>query len=251
MKVTKSYWSGLFHCYTSPDIPRASDDLEHLFGSHRDYERRASGGKQGSPGLVVRGSVRVVASLATRLCPEEGLNLPTGYADDWRRLHADLDKRRESRRKQHRFRHDPASYLNEAEERCLNGKFAVLEKNAGGAGGRNGEAPGRGRGGFAAEARVGVSGPGPPVRVVPTPGQAADVRPAEADRARGAEAVIAPLRRREGRRPDDEGRDEGRGLAERPRGEAEQRRRAATRCEKTARDFPAFARVASALALLR
>lgn len=119
VKVTKSYWSGLFHCYTSPDIPRTNNDLEHLFGSHRYHERRASGRKQGSPGLVVQGSVRVVASLATRLRPEEGLNLPTGYVDDWRRLRADLDKRRESRRKQRRFRRDPASYLSEAEERCL------------------------------------------------------------------------------------------------------------------------------------
>jgi hypothetical protein len=79
VKVTKSYWSGLFHCYTSPDIPRTNNDLEHLFGSHRYHERRASGRKQGSPGLVVQGSVQVVASLATRLRPEEGLKLPTGY----------------------------------------------------------------------------------------------------------------------------------------------------------------------------
>jgi hypothetical protein len=119
VKVTKSYWSGLFHCYTSPDIPRTNNDLEHLFGSHRYHERHASGRKQRSPGLVVQASVRVVASLATQLRPEEGLNLPTGYVDDWRRLRADLDKRRESRRKQRRFRRDPASYLSEAEERCL------------------------------------------------------------------------------------------------------------------------------------
>jgi hypothetical protein len=119
VKVTKSYWSGLFHCYTSADIPRTNNDLEHLFGSHRYHERRASGRKQASPGLVVQGSVRVVASLATRLRPEEGLKLPPGYVDDWRRLRADLDKRRESRRKQRRFRHDPESYLGQLEERCL------------------------------------------------------------------------------------------------------------------------------------
>ena len=69
--------------------------------------------------MVVQGSVGVVASLATRLRPEEGLNVPAGYVDDWQRLRADLDKRRESRRQQHRFRRDPASYLSEAEERCL------------------------------------------------------------------------------------------------------------------------------------
>ena len=119
VKVTKSYWPGLFHCYSWADIPRTNNDLEHLFGSHRYHERRASGRKQGSPGLVVQGSVRVVASLATRLRPNEGLKLRTGYVEDWRRLRANLDKRRESRRKQRRFRRDPNSYLNDLEIRCL------------------------------------------------------------------------------------------------------------------------------------
>jgi hypothetical protein len=119
VKVTRNYWSGLFHCYVSSDIPRTNHDLEHLFGAHRYHERRARGRKQAAPGLVVQGSVRVVASLATRLRPEEGLKLRTGYEEDWRRLRADLDKRRESRRKQRRFRRNPANYLSEAEERCL------------------------------------------------------------------------------------------------------------------------------------
>ena len=118
-KVTRSYWAGLFHCYASADLPRTNNDLEHLFGSHRYHERRASGRKQAAPGLVVQGSVRVVASLATRLRPEEGLKLRTGYVDDWRRLRAELDKRRDSRRRQRRFRRDPAKYLSGLEERCL------------------------------------------------------------------------------------------------------------------------------------
>ena len=29
LKVTKSYWPGLFRCYESPDIPRTNNDLEH------------------------------------------------------------------------------------------------------------------------------------------------------------------------------------------------------------------------------
>jgi len=119
VKATRSYWAGLFYCYDSTDIPRTNNDLEHLFGSHRYHERRASGRKQASPGLVVQGSVRVAASMATRLRPEEGLKLRAGYVDDWRRLRAELDKRRESRRKQRRFRRDPAEYLRQLEERCL------------------------------------------------------------------------------------------------------------------------------------
>ena len=75
VKVTRSYWPGLFACYGSKDLPRTNNDLEHLFGSHRYHERRASGRKRAAPGLVVSGSVRVIASVATRLKPEGGLRL--------------------------------------------------------------------------------------------------------------------------------------------------------------------------------
>jgi hypothetical protein len=119
LKVTKSYWPGLFACYESSDLPRTNNDLEHAFGSHRDHERRASGRRRASPGLVVMGSARVIASLATRLRPEEGLVLRPGYVPRWQELRAELEARRESRRKQRRFRHDPASYLRELEQQCL------------------------------------------------------------------------------------------------------------------------------------
>jgi hypothetical protein len=119
VKVTKSYWPGLFACYQSKDIPRTNNDLEHLFGSHRYHERRASGRKRGSPGLVVRGSVRVVSGLATRLRPEEGLKLSAGYVEEWRQRRASLEKRREGRRQQRRFRRDPMTYLKKLEEMIL------------------------------------------------------------------------------------------------------------------------------------
>src|SRR5918992_794130 len=67
LKVTRSYWPGLFHCYAVADLPRTNNDLEQLFGAHRYHERRSSGRKVASPGLVVRGAVRVPAALATRL----------------------------------------------------------------------------------------------------------------------------------------------------------------------------------------
>jgi hypothetical protein len=119
LKVTKSYRPGLFKCYESPDLPRTNNDLEHAFGSHRYHDRRASGRRRASPGLVVMGSARVISSLATRLRPEEGLVLRPGYVSRWRELRADLEARRESRRQQRRFRHDPASYLRALEQRCL------------------------------------------------------------------------------------------------------------------------------------
>ena len=119
LKVTQSYWPGLFRCYESPEVPRTNNDLEHAFGSHRYHERRASGRRRGSPGLVVTGSARVISGLATRLRPEEGLVLRPGYVEGWQELRADLERRRESRRKQRRFRHDPAAYLAQLERKCL------------------------------------------------------------------------------------------------------------------------------------
>src|SRR3954470_12309727 len=106
LKVSKSYWPGLFRCYESSDLPRTNNDMEHAFGSHRYHERRASGRRRASPGLVVMGSARLISGLATRLRPEEGLLLPSGYVERWHEMRAGLERRRESRRKQRRFRHD-------------------------------------------------------------------------------------------------------------------------------------------------
>ena len=119
LKVSKSYWKGLFRCYRFPDLPRTNNDLEHHFGSVRYGERRASGRKGASPAMVVRGSVRVVAAVAT---PPGGFD-----ADDirpmdirkWRTLRASLERRRESRRAQLRFRRDPEAYLAKLEEQLL------------------------------------------------------------------------------------------------------------------------------------
>jgi hypothetical protein len=119
LKATRSYWPGLFRCYESADLPRTNNDLEHAFGSHRYHERRASGRRRASPGLVVMGSARVISGLATRLRPEEGLVLRPGYVEQWQELRAGLERRREARRQQRRFRHDPAAYLAKLERQCL------------------------------------------------------------------------------------------------------------------------------------
>ena len=119
LKVSKSYWKGLFRCYRFPDLPRTNNDLEHCFGSARYHERRASGRKGASPAMVVRGSVRVVAAIAT---PPEGLtaaDIRPADVERWRTLRASLEKRRESRRAQLRFRRDPDAYLGRLEEQLL------------------------------------------------------------------------------------------------------------------------------------
>jgi hypothetical protein len=119
VKVTESFWPGLFGCYETPDLPRTNNDLEHAFGSHRYHERRSSGRRRATPGWVVTGSARLIAGLATRLRPEEGLVLRDGYVAEWQELRAKREQRRESRRKQRRFRQNPAAYLTQLEQRCL------------------------------------------------------------------------------------------------------------------------------------
>ncbi len=121
-KVTRSYWPGLFHCYDVADLPRTDNDLEQLFGSHRYHERRCSGRKVASPGLVVRGSVRLPAALATRLRGEvRGEDLAPSDPDAWRRLRAGLERRQEVRAQGRRFRRDPSTYLQELEDALIKG----------------------------------------------------------------------------------------------------------------------------------
>jgi hypothetical protein len=38
LKITRSYWSGLFHCYEIDDLPRTNNDLERTFGVLRHHQ---------------------------------------------------------------------------------------------------------------------------------------------------------------------------------------------------------------------
>jgi hypothetical protein len=111
IKVTQSYWPGLFHCYLIAGLPRTNNDLEHVFGTHRYHERRTTGRKTGSPALVVRGAARIVAAVATQVRAFSASDLATVQVADWLALRSELDKRRHSRVLQRRFRRDPELYL--------------------------------------------------------------------------------------------------------------------------------------------
>ena len=119
VKVSASYEAGLFHCYDVKDLPRTNNDLEHVFGSVRYHERRASGRKVASPGLVVRGSVRLVAAVATRRGEVSGKDLAPADVEAWRRLRQGLEKRQEGRRRQRRFRRNADAYLRDLEKKAL------------------------------------------------------------------------------------------------------------------------------------
>jgi hypothetical protein len=118
-KVTASYWPGLFHCYDDPDLPRTNNALEQYFGSARYHERRATGRKLAFPGMVVRGSVRIVASAASRLHPFSGPELCPTDLTRWRTLRSELNHHHEARRMQYRFRKSPERYLAALEEKLI------------------------------------------------------------------------------------------------------------------------------------
>jgi hypothetical protein len=118
-QVTTSSWPGLFHTYTVPDLPRTNNALEQTFGAARQQERRVTGRKGASPALVVRGSVRVLASVVTRQRPFTAQQLRPVQLDHWRALRQALNYRHEARRCQLRFRRDPDKYLAALEQRLF------------------------------------------------------------------------------------------------------------------------------------
>ena len=119
LKVSESYAPGLFHCYDVPGLPRTNNDLEQYFGAARRQERRTTGRKVASPGLVVRGSIRVIAAVATRLQPITAAELCPADLSRWQQLRYDLEARQTTRRAQLRFRRDPAAYLARLEAQLL------------------------------------------------------------------------------------------------------------------------------------
>ncbi len=118
-KVAHSYWPGLFQAADMPDLPRTNNALEQLFGSQRYHERRATGRKTASPGAVLRGSVRLMAGIATRLQIPSGRDLGRVDYRQWQNLRRQLERRRQGRTARSRFRRDPDAYL------------AALERQAG------------------------------------------------------------------------------------------------------------------------
>jgi len=110
-KVTRSYRPGLFHCYAVPDLPRTNNGLEQMFGSQRHHERRATGRKLASPAIVLRGEVRVIAAIATRLHPPTARELGRASRKLWADLRRSFDTRRQARTWRTRFRRNPEAYL--------------------------------------------------------------------------------------------------------------------------------------------
>jgi hypothetical protein len=102
-----------------PDLPRTNNELEQVFGANRYHERRATGRKVASPALVLRGSVRVAASAASRLRTFSAQQIAPENIETWRVLRKSLEARRQQRVLRYRFRRDPESYLADLESTLI------------------------------------------------------------------------------------------------------------------------------------
>ncbi|HEY2784679.1 MAG TPA: ISNCY family transposase, partial [Fimbriiglobus sp.] len=78
---------------------------------------RATGRKRASPALVLRGSAKLVAGLATRRGTVTTADLAAADPAAWKTLRAQLNERRERRVDRRRFRRNPEGYLNDLENR--------------------------------------------------------------------------------------------------------------------------------------
>jgi hypothetical protein len=123
IKVSASYWPGLFHCYEVRGLPRTNNDQEQYFGAARYHQRRASGRIHASAATVVRGAVRVLAATASRLQLFGEYHLRHPDLERWRQLRRSLDLRHEARRHQGRFRRNPDRYLANLEATWLKSRL--------------------------------------------------------------------------------------------------------------------------------
>ena len=119
VEITEHFAPGLFQCYDVPDLPRTNNDLEHCFGVARAHERRATGRRGAIPGVVVRGSVRLMAVVVSKHEDLQAADLQPSDYQAWRQLRTQLRYREEARRKQFRFRKDSAAYLAALETQLL------------------------------------------------------------------------------------------------------------------------------------
>jgi hypothetical protein len=110
---------GCFGVMTSPAYPARTTTWNVALASHASDLRRATGRRGAIPGVVVHGSVRVMASVTSKeqVFSVEELR-PKDY-QRWRDLRRQLRQREEARRQQWRFRKHPATYLAEVEARLL------------------------------------------------------------------------------------------------------------------------------------
>ena len=119
LKITRSYWPGLFHCYSVDGLPRTNNDLEHVFGSFRHHQRRCTGQKKAPASLLVRGSCRLIATIATKIKTFTARDLVPLDLSAWRQKRDQMKQLRHNRLQQRRFRRQTETYLAELETKLI------------------------------------------------------------------------------------------------------------------------------------
>lgn len=120
LKVTRSYWSGLFHCYQVQGLPRTNNDQGACLWSVSAPSSRCYRSHPLAPAsLVLRGSVRLVAVVATRMKTFTVKELAAVSHQTWQNVRSELQKHHSKRLQQRCFRRDPDRYLAELEAKYL------------------------------------------------------------------------------------------------------------------------------------
>lgn len=119
LKVTDSYWAGLFHTYDVEELPKTNNDLERSFGQLRHHQRRVTGRKAAPASLVQRVSVRLIAAITTRIRTFSAKEFATVSHSRWQAVRCELKMHQLKRTQQRRFRRDSVKYLAELETRFL------------------------------------------------------------------------------------------------------------------------------------
>lgn len=119
LKITRSYWPGLFHCYQVENLPKTNNDLEQVFGSFRHHQRRITGRKKAPASILIRGSSRLITAVVTRIRTFTAQDLATVDLVAWRHQRSQLELLRQKYLQQRRFRRDPKNYLLKLETKLI------------------------------------------------------------------------------------------------------------------------------------
>lgn len=119
LKVTKSYWSGLFHCYDVEGMERTNNCLEQTFGKWRHRQRRCTGRKTAARTTVLRGPVSLVAMLATAHGAISAATLAQTDREAFIKCRLRLRQRQHPRVLGRRFRTNPGAYLKDLEKKAI------------------------------------------------------------------------------------------------------------------------------------
>ncbi len=119
LKITRSYWSGLFHCYRVENLPKTNNHLEQVFGSFRHHQRRTTGRKKAPASLLTRGESRLISAVVTRIQTFTAIDLATVDLFAWRKQRSHLELLRQKRLQRLRFRRSPENYLLQLETKLI------------------------------------------------------------------------------------------------------------------------------------